>query len=151
MPERPAVAHIIRAYLARTETFVGNQIATLERYRPVVFCHHRLPNPGYPVDDVCILQQLLAPVPRLVDRAGYRLARYLPPFSARLLAERARGESVRLLHFHYLVDARFFLALKRLTGLPAVVAAYGYDVSAFPRAGCEALVEFMKEFERKNG
>ena len=23
--------------------------------------------------------------------------------------------------------------------------------NAFPRAGCEALVEFMKEFERKNG
>ncbi|HSU88581.1 MAG TPA: 3-phosphoserine/phosphohydroxythreonine transaminase, partial [Terriglobia bacterium] len=23
--------------------------------------------------------------------------------------------------------------------------------NAFPRAGCEALVEFMKEFEKKNG
>jgi phosphoserine aminotransferase len=23
--------------------------------------------------------------------------------------------------------------------------------NAFPRAGCEALVEFMREFEKKNG
>jgi colanic acid/amylovoran biosynthesis glycosyltransferase len=64
---------------------------------------------------------------------AYRLARHLPLSSARLLARRIQGMSAVLLHFHYLVDARFFLSLKRLTKLPAVVSVYGYDVSSFPR------------------
>jgi colanic acid/amylovoran biosynthesis glycosyltransferase len=41
---------------------------------------------------------------------------------------------VRLLHYHFLTDARFFLGIKRKTGLPAIVSAYGYDVSSFPAA-----------------
>ena len=133
MSERPTVAHIMRTFLSPTETFIGNQIATLKTYRPVVFCHHRGPNVSYPFTDVYCIQELLPPLPRLADRISYRVARHLPLMSARLLAERARREAVRLLHFHYLVDARFFLALKRLTQLPAVVSVYGYDVSLFPR------------------
>jgi glycosyltransferase involved in cell wall biosynthesis len=69
----------------------------------------------------------------MADRLFYRVFRYLPIFSVRFLVRLARAESVRLLHFHYLVDARFFLALKRLTGLPSIVSVYGYDVSLFPR------------------
>ncbi len=41
---------------------------------------------------------------------------------------------IDVLHFHYLVDARFFLSVKRRTGLPGVVSGYGYDVSLFPRS-----------------
>ena len=123
----------MRAFLSPTETFIGNQITTLQAYRPVVFCHHRLPNASYPFPNVHCVQELLPPLPRLLDSVSYRLARHLPRVSAEVIAERIEAESVRLLHFHYLVDARFFLALKRLTGLPAVVSAYGYDVSSFPR------------------
>jgi len=133
MPERPTVAHVTRAFLAPTETFIANQIAALTAYRPVVFCHHRVPNTGYEVGAVHCVQELLPPWHRLLDRVNYGLARRLPLISARLLAGRAEAEAVRLLHFHYLVDARFMLELKRLTGLPTVVSAYGYDVSSFPR------------------
>ena len=40
---RPTVAHVMRAYLAPTETFVLNQMASLRRHRPVVVAHHRRP------------------------------------------------------------------------------------------------------------
>ncbi len=63
----------------------------------------------------------------------YLLARRPTPAALATLADRARAESTQLLHFHYLVDARFFLGLKRRLGIPAVVSAYGYDVSSFPR------------------
>jgi colanic acid/amylovoran biosynthesis glycosyltransferase len=43
------------------------------------------------------------------------------------------AEKARILHFHYLVDARYFLLLKQSTHLPALVSVYGYDVSSFPR------------------
>ncbi len=134
MTDQPTVAHVKRAFLMPTETFVGNQIATLSAYRPVVLCHHRLPASrdvrvvSYSVSD------LLPRWQRLLDCTTYGLARYLPPASARALARRAQAEAACLLHFHYLVDARFLLALKRLTGLPAIVSAYGYDVSSFPHA-----------------
>lgn len=133
MADRTTAAHVMRAFLSPTETFIGNQIATLERYRPVVLCHHRVPNTSFPFSDMYCVEELLPPWSRLIDQISYRIARYLPGVSARLLAKHARAESVRLLHFHYLVDARFFLALKRLTQLPAVVSVYGYDVSFFPR------------------
>ena len=48
------------------------------------------------------------------------------------LAAYVRAQDARLLHFHYLTDARFLLGLQRRTGLPAIVSGYGYDVSSFP-------------------
>jgi colanic acid/amylovoran biosynthesis glycosyltransferase len=133
MSEQSTVAHVKRSFLSPTETFVSNQITTLKRYRAVVFCHHCVRNASCPLADVYCIQELLPPLLRLVDHISYHAARRLPCFSTRLIAEQARAEAVRLLHFHYLVDARYFLALKRLTQLPAVVSVYGYDVSSFPR------------------
>lgn len=122
----------MRGFMGPTETFIGNQIITLKRYRPVVFCHHRIQNVSYPINNVYCAQELLPPLFRQVGNLSYRVARFLPSMSAKVLVEQVRAESVRLLHFHYLVDARFFLSLKRLTQLPAVVSVYGYDVSSFP-------------------
>lgn len=133
MTDRSTVAHVARAFLAPTETFIGNQIATLERYRPVVLCHHRLPNSSYFFPSTYDVEVLLPPPLGMIDRWCYRFARRLPDWSAQAIARQATLEGARLLHFHYLVDARFFLALKRLTDLPCVVSAYGYDVSSFPR------------------
>ena len=134
MFERPTVAHVVRGFLAPTETFINNQIMTLTRYRPIVLCHHRRPGLDHTPADVHAVEELLPVWPRTVDRLLYRAARYLPTASAKMLAEQAKAHAARLLHFHYLVDARFFLPLKRLTGLPVVVSGYGYDVSSFPRA-----------------
>jgi colanic acid/amylovoran biosynthesis glycosyltransferase len=133
MTSHPTVAHFMRTFLSRTETFIGNQIVTLERYRPVVCCHARGQNADYPVANICSLQDTLPTVSRAIDEVEYRTLRRLPKASARKLAGYSAEQSARLLHFHYLVDARFFLAVKRLTGLPSVVSVYGYDVSAFPR------------------
>lgn len=123
----------MRAFMASTETFIGNQIITLRKYHPVIFCHHRIPNVSYSINNVYCIQELLPQFSRLADNLSYRVARFLPHMSARVLAEQIKGESVQLLHFHYLVDARFFLSLKRLTQLPSVISVYGYDVSSFPR------------------
>jgi colanic acid/amylovoran biosynthesis glycosyltransferase len=133
MSERPVVAHLVRGFLNPTETFVGNQIATLQKYQPLILCHHRLMNASHSFANVYSPEENLSPLPRLMDRVRYRATRSLPSSSAQWLAEVARKESAQLLHFHYLVDARFFLDVKRLTRLPAVVSAYGYDVSYFPR------------------
>lgn len=132
MIKKPIVAHIIRGFLHPTETFVANQINTLKNYQPVVFCHHQMPNDMNVFCRKYSVRESLPYLARFWDNINYRLARRLPDLSAKLLSELAEKNNVRLLHFHYLVDARFFIKLKQMTRLPAVVSVYGYDVSIFP-------------------
>ncbi len=130
--EIPVVAHVMRGYLTRTETFIGNQIVTLRHFKPVVFCHHRISGHSYPMAQVVSGADLLSPFWRRIDRWMYRLGRVAVPQTTDALARYALEHGIRLMHFHYLVDARFFIALKHKTRLPALVSAYGYDVSEFP-------------------
>ncbi|HWH96182.1 MAG TPA: glycosyltransferase [Baekduia sp.] len=130
---RPVVGHAMRAYLAPSETFVHNQITSLTRYRPVVVAHHRRPETETPLVDGVVATEALAAPLSLLQRGGYRAARVALPAGVELLARRLRDEGARLLHYHYLTDARFLLAIARRTGLPAVASAYGYDVTLFPR------------------
>ena len=130
---KPTVAHVKRTFLEATETFVGNQICSLEHYRSVVLCHHRIGQPAFPAAAVHAATDLLGRRERLVDRISYGAMRRPSAAATAALAGRAAAESAKLLHLHYLVDARFFLDLKRRLGLPAVVSVYGYDVSSFPK------------------
>ena len=70
----------------------------------------------------------------LLDAGLYRATRTISPASIRTLAQYVREQDARLLHYHFLTDARFLLALKARTGLPAIASAYGWDVSLFPKS-----------------
>ncbi len=130
---RRTVGHVMRAYLANSETFVRNQITALRRYRPVVAAHHRRPGTHFPLDEGVIAQEhLSAPAARL-QQLAYRSARVALPPAIGNLAHYLREQDACLLHYHFLTDARFLLGVKRRTGLPAIASAYGYDVASFPR------------------
>lgn len=130
---KPTVGFAMRAYLARTETFVQNQLIALRRHRPIVLAHHRRPDTDVPLGEGAIARELLPrPLARL-DAVMYGAARVPLPQGVATLARYAREQDTRLLHFHYLTDARFLLGLQRRTGLPSLVSAYGWDVSSFPR------------------
>ena len=129
----PTVAHVMRAHLAPTETFVSNQIASLRRHRPIVVAHHRRPGTVAPLGEGVIALEQLPPRLARAESLAYRTARVaLPPANAALAAY-IREQDARLLHLHFLTDARFMLSVQRRTGLPAVVSGYGYDVSGFPQ------------------
>jgi colanic acid/amylovoran biosynthesis glycosyltransferase len=129
----PTVAHAMRAYLARTETFVSNQITSLRHHRPVVVAHHRRPTTEVPLGEGLIASERLARPVAAAEALAYRAAKLALPAGIAAMARYVRDEDARLLHFHYLTDARFLLGVQRRTGLPAVVSGYGYDVSWFPR------------------
>lgn len=129
----PRAGHFLRVFLSRTETFVWNQMRTLARYRPTAFCHHQSPSFDVPFEVVAV-QDRLQGAARRWDELSYRTMRRLPRSSARLLASEVTARGIDVLHFHYLVDARFFMSVKKRTGLPAVVSGYGYDVSMFPQS-----------------
>jgi colanic acid/amylovoran biosynthesis glycosyltransferase len=129
---RLTVGHVMRAYLTRTETFVYNQITSLRRYRPVVAAHHRRVHVDYPLQEGAISQDLLPSAIARLEWLAYAGARVALPQGKRLLAWYLQQQDARLLHYHYLTDARFLLDVRRMTGLPAIVSGYGYDVSSFP-------------------
>jgi colanic acid/amylovoran biosynthesis glycosyltransferase len=129
--KKPVVAHVMRGYLGRTETFIGNQVFSLENYRPIILCHHRIDGHSYPFDDIVSINDIIPKHSRVLDSLVYRSARILTPMSANALFRHAISSSTCIIHFHYLVDARFFLPFKRIVGLPTLVSAYGYDVSSF--------------------
>jgi len=130
---RPVVAHVMRGFLDGTETFIGNQIMTLNAFKPIVLCHHQLEGHGFPLDDIASATETLTGAWRMIGRGAYKLFRVTTRSAVDALARYAFEREARLLHFHYVVDARFFVALKRKTGLPTLVSAYGYDVSSFPK------------------
>ena len=125
----------MRAYLARTETFVHNQIANLQRHRPVVTAHHRRELTEFPLGEGLVAEEALSAPLAAVQRGAYRFGRVALPMGNAALARYLREQDARLLHFHYLTDARFLLGVQRRLELPSVVSAYGYDVSSFPARG----------------
>jgi colanic acid/amylovoran biosynthesis glycosyltransferase len=132
--QMPIVAHVMRAYLAGTETFIHNQISSLQRHHAIVLCHHLRPNSDYSYEEGATASDVLPKTVARFDRLAYRATRTtLPPASA-ALASYASARNAQLVHYHFVTDARFFLGIKTKAGLPALVSAYGYDVSSFPAA-----------------
>jgi colanic acid/amylovoran biosynthesis glycosyltransferase len=129
---KTVVGHFIRGFLHSTETFVGNQIAALERYEPAVFCHHLIHGHSFPSIKVTAVDEMLPPMQQMLQKSCYKLFRGMTPFAANQLAHSMKQSGASLLHFHYLVDARFFLPVLRRLKLPSVVSGYGWDVSLFP-------------------
>jgi colanic acid/amylovoran biosynthesis glycosyltransferase len=129
----PVVAHVTRAYLKPTEAFIYNQLTHLRRYRPIVVCHHR--HGGFPLDQGMVALESLSRPVQLVDTVADRLVRTPLPTTMGAMARFVEEGGAKVLHFHFLVNARSYLALKERTDLPAVVSAYGYDVSSFPHRG----------------
>jgi colanic acid/amylovoran biosynthesis glycosyltransferase len=125
----------MRAHLARTETFVHNQLVSLERYHPVVLAHFRREGTDAPLLDGAIGRELLPARVAALDAALYRAARVPLPAGVAALARYARERDVRLLHYHFLTDARHLLGLERRLRVPSIVSCYGWDVSIAPRAG----------------
>lgn len=129
---KPVVAHVTRTSLQPTETFIYHQLAGLRRYRPLVVCHHR--GQGlFPIEPDLVAGETRVGPARLADAVGDGLLRIPLPGTVRTMARFAERQNAAVLHFHYLPNARSYLPLERLTQIPAVVSAYGYDASAFPR------------------
>ncbi|MFG1930092.1 glycosyltransferase [Mycobacterium sp. NPDC048908] len=133
MCSQPTVAHVKRTFLTATETFIGNQVCSLKRYRSVVLCHHPIAETAFRPTALHAATKLIGRPSLLAERVGYGAMPRPTPAVIAALADCAAAEAAQLLHMHYLTDARYFIDLKRRLNLPAVVSVYGYDVSRFPK------------------
>ncbi len=128
----PCAAHAIRSYLSPTETFVGNQVLTLKAFSPVVLCYRRGANRLFDITQLYSVEEHTTGTPTVLRRLAYRLFRSLTPDEVEHAARWLVAHAPALWHFHFAVDAAFFLPLYRRLPMPAVVSCYGYDVSSFP-------------------
>lgn len=133
MASKPVVAHLMRHYLSPTETFIGNQICSLESFKPIVMCHERDHDCPFSTSEVFCTMDLLKEPSRTISNFSYKLIRHLTKKEANLFCDIAIEYNVKLLHFHYAVDTRYFLNFKKRLALPSIVSLYGYDVSSFPK------------------
>ncbi len=148
---RPVVAHAIRGYLAPTETFVGNQVTLLRDHRSIVVAHHRSPNREFDIDDLYVINERHDGIRRRLDDIAYATLRAFSPVDVEAAAHWVQQFKPSLWHFHFAVDAAFFLPLYRQLNIPAVVSLYGYDVSSFPKklggVGRKYLSRMFKEMD----
>jgi colanic acid/amylovoran biosynthesis glycosyltransferase len=130
--ELPVAAHIVREWLPPTQTFVVNQVTHLARYRPVAVCHHRTGEPLGVVEPWSAHDHAPRAL-RCADVVTDRTFRTPVAPVSKAMADFVSGSGARVLHYHFLVNARSYLGLIRRTRVPALVSGYGYDVSSFPR------------------
>jgi colanic acid/amylovoran biosynthesis glycosyltransferase len=147
--DKSAVIHAIRGFLAPTETFVGNQIATLQRYTPLVLAHHRSPNREFDIENMYVINERGKGVGRTVGSLAYTATRALMPYDVAAAAQWLESFDPALWHFHFVVDAAFFLPLLKELRRPSVVSLYGYDISSFPqRLGGLGLRYIRRTFDQ---
>jgi colanic acid/amylovoran biosynthesis glycosyltransferase len=144
MSGRKVVAHFVRGFPDPTEIFIENQLRSLSRYERVVYCRRTLP--GHSFEDIGVndVPGLLSPAMRAVETLSYSALRWLSPVAGRRLSEHVRRSGASVLHLHFIVDARFFIRVCRDLRLPAVVSAYGYDVSYFPRVSWGIGLKYLR-------
>ncbi len=110
-------------WLPRSETFIQNQMAAMQRWRPVPIGERRIPD-GLPVDPhyAPFGWSFTGRVARRVSRgAGHR------QYDAVV-----RGLNARLIHAHFGTSAATVLPVARRTGLPLLVTFHGFDLTREP-------------------
>lgn len=149
---KPRVAHFVRGWLLPAQTFIGNQIQSLRHHDAIVLSHHRLhePHPFSTLKAFPLLETLSGFL-RHAEKISYASLKLMTPATSRQAMKLLLQSGARLLHIHFLVDARFFLPVIRRASIPTVVSGYGYDVSSFPRKLRGVGLWYLRPlFEEKN-
>jgi len=129
------VGHFIRGFLRPTESFVYNQIVSLRNTETFIYCHHILPTACefQCINQVISIDNLLSSTGKLYQMVNYKFFRNLSNIATEKITYDITQRGIQLLHFHYLVDARFFLKIAKKINIPKIVSGYGWDVSLFPQ------------------
>lgn len=128
------IAHLIRGFVQPTETFIVNQVKNIKIFEQKVYCHHEIFNPIKNQIPLFSLINNLEGIMKKKEEFLYKNFRYLSEYAAKMIHEDLVKENIKLIHLHYLTDARYFLKVYKNLKLPTVVSVYGYDVSRFPNS-----------------
>ena len=121
---------VIRSnFLRYSETFIHDQLRTLERYTPHVFCRRRWNTDrfsGYAVHAIEELPDNPRPLQSARFRATQRSERFDQLFAA---------GGIDLVHAHFFYDAHYGVRWSREHRIPLVVTLHGIDVGVLTGMG----------------
>lgn len=122
-PARPAVAFILDAAFAFTETFLYNQMRALARYRPLLLCARVEHEERFPWTE-----------PRILGRRPPRLGRAIRALHGVTPLDRRWRDAILdtpavVLHGQFGPNGQVAAVYGKHLGLPVVTSFYGVDVS----------------------
>jgi glycosyltransferase involved in cell wall biosynthesis len=131
MRDVKVATHLVRTFIAPTETFIYTQLTHLRRHRAVVVSRDVENLDRFPgVEHVAFAQQARG-VPRTISDLLYRRLRVQSAYERGFYEHAIASVRPTLIHLHYAVDAAYFAPVLRRVAGPVVVSCYGYDVSSF--------------------
>jgi colanic acid/amylovoran biosynthesis glycosyltransferase len=124
----PRVAHVIREYLPRSQTFVHTLLRFQRRFEPVVFAGKTSNLAEFPLEAVVQVGTDALPAQRRVVAAAVARARGAGGAYEHRLLRGLREHECVLIHAHFGPTACRQLDARRKAGLPLVTTFYGFDV-----------------------
>jgi colanic acid/amylovoran biosynthesis glycosyltransferase len=122
------IAHYVGVFLSNTENWIYTQIASLNRFAPIVLTGDTINADVFPVSKLFSLNKNLTSPLLFYNRIIKRIYRRYPYFIKAL-----RAENAVLIHAHFGMAGYWILGEKIRLNLPLVTSFYGMDASAIPR------------------
>lgn len=133
------VLHLLRKKSQLRASFIKNQIATHEKFKPVV--GFLIDNTGLEYDGgFTDYSEYKAEIHQLStfkskkDRLVYKYLRKTGKEGRKSLIALIKEIRPDVIHLHYGTDAGIFLPAIKRFGIPKIVSFYGYDCSLFPKS-----------------
>jgi colanic acid/amylovoran biosynthesis glycosyltransferase len=139
------VAHVIRSYLAQSETFIWQYLHNFKRVTPVVITQHLENLDQFPLTNghIRLIYGPRGSIPWFIDNCYRRVLNKPFGYMARIM----RKEGIRVIHAHFGHVACNYLPVSLSLNIPLVTNFYGYDLSAkdIINQHQEAYVELFKK------
>jgi colanic acid/amylovoran biosynthesis glycosyltransferase len=123
------VAHLLRAYLGQTVTFVWQYISQLERVKPVVICEEVMNLDQFPLKNGLIKplsKGWLTSFP--VKYRHHKLpSLYLLAKAKNIL----RDQNISVMHAHFGHNGADYVDISKSLNIPLITTFYGHDLSKF--------------------
>jgi glycosyltransferase involved in cell wall biosynthesis len=131
MRDVKVATHLLRTFIAPTETFIYTQLTHLRRHRAVVVSRDLANVERFPGVEHVAFAQKARGMPRRIADLLYGRLRMQSTYERGFFEQALASVDPTLIHLHYAVDAAYFAPVMRRTAAPVVVSCYGYDVSSF--------------------
>jgi colanic acid/amylovoran biosynthesis glycosyltransferase len=131
------VAHIIRSYLAQSETFIWQYLHSFKKVIPIVLTRNLENGAQFPLPNgrIKLIYGSRASIPWLIDNWYRRILKQPFGYVERVV----RNEQICLMHAHFGPMGCNYLPLSLTSGIPLVTNFYGRDLY---------VKDFLNEHER---
>lgn len=133
---KPVVLHIVDTFLARSEIFIYNYVASHLNWEPVVLCRFTANALEFPFE-----RQVVVPMPVTKRDPAWWIEAGVKFFTGRSPWHRRIELQIQpllptVIHAHFAQMGYAILPVKKRLDIPLITTFYGYDMSVLPNLPC---------------